>query len=121
MAESDEVILAIYKALSDEIARSTIRTMLGSIPRPMLLKVLGVSAKRLRHFMAGGEPGEKLWEAVEGFENGMTEPVDLEMEAVALNLLVDRFPNWNRPRIRRALADAIRPVLLAEGREISTV
>jgi hypothetical protein len=121
MAESDEVILAVYKALSDEIARSTIRTQMLSIPRPMLIKILGVNAKRLRHFMAGGEPGEKLWEAVEAFEEGMTEPVEVELEAVALNLLVDRFANWNRPRIRRALADAIRPVLLAEGREISTV
>jgi hypothetical protein len=121
MADSDNVMLALYKALSDEIARSTIRTQLRSIPRPMLIKLLGVTPKRFRHFMEGGEPGDKLWDAVESFEAGMEAPVELDLEAVALNLLVERFPNWNRPRIRRALADAIRPVLSAEGREVATL
>jgi hypothetical protein len=121
MADADDVMRAIYTALSNEIVRSTIRTQLLSLPRPMLIKLLGVSAKQFRHFMGGGEPSNKLWDAVEAFEEGMTEPVDLELEAVALNLIVERFPNWNRPRVRRALADAIRPVLLAEGREVTTL
>jgi hypothetical protein len=121
MADAEEVMLAIYGALSNEIVRSTIRTQLQSIPRPMLLKLLGVSAKQFRHFMEGGEPGAKLWDGVAAFEEGMTEPAEVELEAVALNMLADRFPNWNRPRVRRALADAIRPVLQAEGRDLSTL
>ncbi|HEU4883696.1 MAG TPA: hypothetical protein VFT45_15670 [Longimicrobium sp.] len=121
MADSDEVIRALYHALSNEIVRSTIRTQLQSIPRPLLIKLLGVSAKRFRHFMEGGEPSAKLWDAVEAFEEGMQEPVELDLEAVALNLIVERLPNWNRPRVRKALADAIRPILQAEGREVATL
>lgn len=121
MADSDEVMRALYHALSNEIVRSTIRTQLRSLPRPMLLKLLGVSSKEFRHFMGGGDPCQKLWDAVAAFEEGMKEPVELDLEAVALNLIVERLPNWNRPRVRKALADAIRPILQAEGREVATL
>jgi hypothetical protein len=121
MADAEEVMRAIYFALSNEIVRSTIRTQLKSIGRPMLLQVLGVNAKRFRRFMEGGDPSARLWDAVTAMEEGMTEPAEVELEAVALNIITDTFPDFDRPRIRRALADAIRPVLLAEGREMSTV
>jgi hypothetical protein len=121
MADAEEVMLAIYQSLSNEIVRETIRTQLKSMPRPLLLKVMGVNAKQFRHFMGGGDPGARLWDAVAAFEEGMTEPVEVELAAVALNMLADLFPNWNRPRVRRALAEAVRPILLAEGRELSTL
>lgn len=120
MANAEEVMRAIYSALSDELVRSTLRTQLQSIPRPMLAKLLSVTPKRLDYFMGGGAPNDALWNGARAFEDGMPDPLEVEIEAVALNMLADLFPTWKRVRVRRALAEAIRPVLVAEGRTPET-
>lgn len=117
----NDAMHAYAYALCYEVLRSTIREQLKAMPRPMLLKVMGVRLKRFKHFMAGGSPGKTLWESGLDFEEGMPQMPDVEIEAVALNLIADTFEDYDRPRIRRALADAILPVLRAEGREPSTL
>ena len=46
-------------------------------------------------------------------------PPEVDLDVVALNLIVDTFPTTGRPRVRRALADAIRLVLEADSRKLS--
>ena len=85
------------------------------------MQLLGVNGKQLRHFMNGGAPAGQLWDAGSAFEEGMAAPVEVELEAVALNIIADTFPNWHRARVRRALVEAVRPVLQAEGRTVETL
>ena len=113
-AEMEELYL---RAVASEMMREILRAQMKSIPRTMLAKVLGVTGRRLNHFMGGGAPGYKLWNAGESFADGMTEKMEVDVEAVAVGLLLSLFDDPDRPRVRRALAEAIRPVLLAEGHE----
>lgn len=113
-AEMDELFI---RAVTSEVMREILRAQLKSMPRPMLAKVMGVPLRRLNHFMNGGTPGYKLWSAGEAFGEGMTQPMEVDVETVAVNMLLSFFDDPDRPRIRRALAAAIRPVLLAEGHE----
>lgn len=119
MADADDVMRAIYTALSNELVRSAIRTQMQSIPRSILMEVLGVNGKQLKHFMDGGALPERLWEAGCAFDEWMAEPVEVELEAVGLNIIADTFPDWRRARVRRALVDAVLPVLRAAGRELA--
>lgn len=112
---------AYLRAVASEIMREILRAQGKSLPPAMLAKLLGVNTRRLKHFMNGGNPGMKLWNAGESFADGMGRDMEVHVEAVALNVIADTFPDCDRPRIRRALAEAIRPVLLAEGRECGTL
>lgn len=121
MADADDVMRAIYTALSHELVRATIRIQMQSIPRTILLKLLGVNGRQFRHFMAGGAPAGQLWDAGCAFEEGMAEPVEVQLESIGLNIIADTFPNYVRARVRQALADAVLTVLRAEGRELETL
>jgi hypothetical protein len=109
-----EVMHDFDYALGYELMRCVLRTQLKSLPPMTLARVLGVRWKRIRFFLDGGDPGPALWDAASAMAEGMEEPGEVEMEAVALNLLADLFPRMERPRVRAALAAALMPVLEAE-------
>ena len=117
-----EVEFEFKYALSYELLRATLREQLKSMPRRMLAGALGVNVRQLSWFMRGGHPSKRLYDAACAFSDGMqAQPPEVELEAVALNLIADTFDTRKRPQVRRALAEAIRPVLLAEGRTLETL
>lgn len=118
---AQEMEEAYLRAVASEMMREILRTQMKSMPREVLEQLLGKGGSRLAHFMAGGSPGEDLWNAGESFADGMGGTLEVEVEAVAINALADTFPEEDRPRIRRAIAAALRPVLAAEGRELAAL
>lgn len=118
---ASEALVAMDYALGYELMRETLREQARSMPRGLLANLLGVSRSTLSRFMNGGDAGPKLWAAGASFADGMADPPEVELEAVALNLIADTFPPRERARVRRALADAIRGALAAEGRTPSSI
>lgn len=109
-------------AVGFEVMRQVIRHHLKTVPLNLLAKSLGVTPDVLWSFMEGAP----LPVAV--FQSGKAQklaaglyPVTVEPEAVALNYLADTFPEKDRPRVRRALAQALLPVLQSEGRHPETI
>jgi hypothetical protein len=72
----------------------------------------------LEKFMAGGDPGGKLWRAGEALASRRWTP-EMEVTDIALNILADTFPIAARVRVRKALADLILPALDALQREVA--
>jgi hypothetical protein len=116
MMSAAEAVEAMDYALGYELMRALLRAELEHVASPAELAAhLGVSERDLSEFLAGGEPGADLWAAGEAL-SGKREPVTVTAEALALNMMADTFPIPERPTARRALADAVRPVLAAAGR-----
>jgi hypothetical protein len=114
-AEMEELYL---RAVASEMMREIMRVQLQSMSTATLAQVIGVSVRRLNAFMNGGTPGYKLWNAGEAFADGMKErPMEVDVEAVAVNVLLSLFDDIDRPRVRRALGEAITPILREEGWE----
>lgn len=118
LVNSLEALHAFDYALGYELMREVMRRMLRTHPMRGLARYAGVTEDEFQAFMDGGDPGVALWAAGETMATGMEQP-DVELDAVALNLLAATFPLAERVRARAELAAAIAPVLA--GRVIEEV
>lgn len=112
-----EATVAMEYALGYELMRQAFRAEMERTSVGALAKQLSVSPRTLKRFMEGGEPGKQLWASGRWFVPTQEAPV-VSAEALAINLVADTFPPGERADLRRALVEALQPVLNTAGRAI---
>jgi hypothetical protein len=118
MMNPAEAVNAMDYAIGYAMMRAMLGAEMRTIPAPVLARTLGVPVEDLTAFMDGGEPGGALWEAGHAYAGGR-EPPEMEPVDIALNLLADTFPLAERVRVRKALADVLRPALASLCSEVA--